>query len=738
MRYSGDTMVRSLPDFQFAFEQLPAPAVLLDCDLVVRGCNAAYEQLVNRSRDEMLGQRFFELFPGSAPEQSKQLRRSFTRALKTGKPHHLPRLHYGLSHPRKKGFKLRAWTASNVPLVSEDRSTWGIMHCPTDITHLSRLTKERRSNGLARPERGDPEKLQALAPDVEGILHAERDRLQKLFQQAPGFICVLRGPHHIFELANDAYYQLVGHREIIGHVLAQVLPEVVSQGFLEKLDRVYRTGIPFIGRALPIELQRTPDGDLEQRYIDLIYQPILDEDGKVSGIFVQGNDVTEAYTLTQQVTYQAAHDSLTGLFNRREFARRTRELDTESPYALLYMDVDHFKVVNDRCGHAAGDQLLLEAAEVLRAHCNEDDLLARLGGDEFALIRRDCDEQSALDLANHLRRAVGDINFVWQKKRYGVTLSVGLICVGNGEHQSFDGALASADAACFLAKEKGRNRVQLSIPSDDEICRQQRDMDNVSRIKDAISEDRLVLFAQRIFDLGADPGALACYEVLTRLQDTDGRLAEPGGFIPAAERFGLIEELDRHIIRKAFGHLQKLHAGCREGTCYFINLSGITLSAPGFPLFVEATLISNPNVDPSRICFEVTETAAVSNIRRTAAAMEQLIGLGFRFALDDFGSGMATFSYLQQLPDQYVKIDGEFVRGIRDQPASPIIVESVVRVAASMNIKTIAEYVESEDLVPLLKSLGVDFAQGYALHRPQPIQPAERSRLKVNGGRGWD
>lgn len=581
--------------------------------------------------------------------------------------------------------------------------------CPTDATNP---VQQRVGN----PEGSE---TAVAAQELRRVLQAERDRLWRLFQQAPGFICILQGPQHVFELANDAYYQLVGHREIIGHVLAEVLPEVVSQGFLEKLDRVYRTGEPFIGRALPIQLQRVAGGELEQRYIDLIYQPISDADQSVTGIFVQGNDVTDAHRLAQEVAYQAAHDALTGLWNRRGFARQTEAIEGPGPHALLYMDVDHFKIVNDRCGHAAGDSLLVEVTNTLKSRCNGEGLLARLGGDEFALVRRDCDPQAAFELAHELRAGVRELDFVWQGKRHSVTLSVGVAAFGATPSVPFEMALGLADAACFLAKEKGRNRVQVAELTDDDVRKQHHDMDSVGRLKDAIAEDRIALYAQRIDKL--NPCRKRTYhEVLARLRDPDGTIVPPIGFIPAAERFGLIGDLDRHIVGKVFAYLAGKR-GAPDTPRLFVNLSAVTLSSPGFRGFMERTMATYPVVRPSDVCFEVTETAAVTNIRRTAAAMADLREKGFEFALDDFGSGMASFSYLKQLPVSFVKIDGEFTKGVGIDSASAAIVGSVAKVARSMNVRTIAESVECSELIPRLRKLGVDYVQGYAIQRPAPL-----------------
>jgi len=581
-----------------------------------------------------------------------------------------------------------------------------------------------RETGPSEPyERVPP--LSSIIPSALPSPHLDRSRLEQLFQQAPGFICVLRGPTHIFELANDAYYQLVGHRQIIGHALAGVLPEVVSQGFLEKLDRVYSTGQPFVGRALPIQLQRLAGGSLEQSYIDLIYQPIFDVERQVTGIFVQGNDVTEAHLLAMEVTYQAAHDSLTGLHNRREFSKRTQCIGGSGPHALLYMDLDHFKIVNDRCGHAAGDKLLLAIAGVFTDCSEQEDVLARVGGDEFALVRRECVPEDAILLANRLRTAVKELSFIWEGKRYGVSLSVGVVCFGEAAKLDFEEALGLADAACFLAKQKGRNRIQFTALSDEEVTLQQREMENATRLKQALIDDRLELFVQTIVPLRPETHCNSSYEVLTRIRDVDGSLIMPGEFIPAAERFGLIEDLDRSVIQKVFTYLQ-LPRTWAEGT-YFVNLSAVTLSAFGFQEFIEELMRKCPGVQPAKICFEVTETAAVADMRRTANAMQRLISQGFRFAVDDFGSGMASFSYLQQLPVQFIKIDGDFVRSILDNVTNAAIVEAVVKVARTMQMATIAEAVENLQLLPELKRMGVDYGQGFALHQPEPWNSQRRT-----------
>lgn len=501
-----------------------------------------------------------------------------------------------------------------------------------------------------------------------------------------------------------------------------MLPEVIVQGYLEKLDRVFSTGQPFIGRALPIQLQTVASGPLQQSYIDLIYQPIRDNNGEVSGIFVQGHDVTEAYQLAQEVSYQASHDALTGVYNRREFAKQSQRVEGQpGPHALLYMDLDHFKIVNDRGGHAAGDALLREIAAILKKQIRRSDILARLGGDEFALILPGCSQEDAAALAQSLRRSIRNIKFFWDGLRYSVTLSVGLVQFGTADSLPFADAFSLADIACFLAKEKGRNRVQTSHPNDLEVTARQSDMDWANRIKDCIQEDRVVLHAQDITALSPAGEDVECREILARLLDKKGNLIYPGAFISAAERFGIIEDLDLHIIRKSFSKLQEMPAEQRARTRYFINVSGITLGTPGFSQYIAGMLEAYIDVYPRNICFEVTETAAISNLDEMACLIGALVKQGFSFALDDFGSGMSSFSYLQKLPVQYLKIDGEFVKGILTQSAGLSIVQAVVNVARAMNIKTVAESVEFAQLLPSLREIGVDYGQGFALHRPEPI-----------------
>jgi PAS domain-containing protein len=272
-------------NFRIFFDTAPSPALILDCDLTIVTCNAAYEKVAHVTRAAMVGRPVFEVFPGSIDRETKILRDSYYRVLNDRKPHHIVHMQYATAVPNNPGLQERHWTVSNMPLLLADGTLFGILHCPADITELTQLRHANQSVRDTALDHDAQESIQRWTRNVQNILHSEKERLRQLFQRAPSFICVLRGPYHVFELANDAYYQLVGHREIINHRVSDVLPEVISQGFLEKLDNVFATGTPFIGRAMLIELQRIAGGELEQRYIDLIYQPVFDGDGSVTGIF---------------------------------------------------------------------------------------------------------------------------------------------------------------------------------------------------------------------------------------------------------------------------------------------------------------------------------------------------------------------------------------------------------------------------------------------------------------------
>jgi diguanylate cyclase (GGDEF)-like protein len=445
---------------------------------------------------------------------------------------------------------------------------------------------------------------------------------------------------------------------------------------------------------------------------------------------VQGHDVTDAHELAVRVSYQAAHDALTGLVNRREFeARLARVFDAmregTREHALIYLDLDQFKVVNDTCGHAAGDELLRQVADVLRGHVQPRHTLARLGGDEFGLLLEDASAAEAQALAETLREAIDNLEYTRGQRTFGCSASLGVVVFG-AEIGGMTDALSAADSACFLAKEKGRNRVQMHWADDHELAERRREMDWVGRLREALAEGRIVLHAQRIGALTPRLDDRERMELLVRLRDVDGSLVPPMAFIPAAERYGVMPAVDRHVICAAFRYLASLPPADRDRLSLSVNLSGRTLSDENLVPFVRGLLEATP-IHRGEICFEVTETAAVHNLAHTARLLHELREMGFRFALDDFGSGMSSFSYLKHLPVDYLKIDGAFIRNVRRDRADAAMVEAIARVAKVMDIRTVAEYVEDAATCELLAGLGVDYAQGYGVHVPEPLDAVRRA-----------
>ncbi len=447
--------------------------------------------------------------------------------------------------------------------------------------------------------------------------------------------------------------------------------------------------------------------------------PIRDREGGLAGVVMVFHDVSDKRALTREMAWQLAHDGLTGLFNRREFEHRLGELIEQagnsgetSQHAMLYLDLDQFKMVNDTCGHLAGDELLRRLAQLMQHHVRSEDVLARLGGDEFGLLLRGCPLDKAREIAEKLRGLVRAFRFQWDGREFEIGVSIGLAPI-HGAGQTLVDVLADADLACYAAKESGRNRIHVRHPDDADLNRRRAELHAASRIRAALAANRFRLLAQEIRPLHGN--GINHYEVLLRLLDEEGQLLTPDRFIPAAERFGLMGEVDRWVVRETFRHLAHM-----PGVQLSINLSGLSLQDEGLAAFVAGEFRSLA-IDPARICFEITETSAISNLGRAQAFMGEMKALGFRFALDDFGAGMSSFSYLKNLPVDYLKIDGAFVRDMIQDPIDRAFVEAINRIGQVMGKETIAEFVENDAILGALDRIGVNFAQGYGIARPVPL-----------------
>lgn len=461
-------------------------------------------------------------------------------------------------------------------------------------------------------------------------------------------------------------------------------------------------------------------GDGSEVFIQAASAPMHDDAGGIAGAVVVLRDVTQERRLQRQLAHQASHDSLTGLANRAAFeallaqalaeARRHGDLGLW----LCYVDLDQFKMINDSCGHQAGDHLLQQVAGELKAAVRDCDTVARMGGDEFAVLLRRCPRDHALDIIDRMRRRLTESRFTWQGQSFVTSGSFGLVPIHAASGSLYD-LMSAADSACYVAKERGRNRIHLADGQDEAIQQYGGEIKWAHETIRALEENRLCLYYQPIRPLKAEGGLHL--EILVRMMDADGQLVPPGVFIPAAERYNLMRDVDRWVLRAT---LERFHDAA-PGTVVAVNLSAQTLCDDEFLGFaLEA--IAQSGIDPRVLCFEITETSAMSNLVRAQEIIRALQAHGCRFALDDFGSGLSSFGYLKNLPINYLKIDGSFVKHILDQPLDRAFVQSMSDLGHLMGIETIAEYVENAEVEQVLREIGVDFAQGYGIAPPRPVE----------------
>ncbi|MCA1925599.1 MAG: EAL domain-containing protein [Thiobacillus sp.] len=429
---------------------------------------------------------------------------------------------------------------------------------------------------------------------------------------------------------------------------------------------------------------------------------------------------------TARLVYQASHDALTGLINRREFEQRLERLLQSAvqmgrEHALCYMDLDQFKVINDSCGHAAGDELLRQLALLLKSNLRERDTLARLGGDEFALLLENCSLDDAVQVADLFRAEVQRFRFKWGDRIFAIGISVGMVAITRDSGTAAN-LLSAADAACYVAKDRGRNQIHVYESCDLDLVRHRGEMQWVARIQRAIEEGRLRLAWQEIRRTDGASGRSRHIELLLRMVGEDGKLILPMAFIPAAERYFVMLSLDTWVIAETLRVCRDQLAAKDARPCLFgVNLSGASLKDPAFRDMLLTRLQAEPAVGP-HLCFEITETAAIGNLTVVNGFIEALRGFGCRFALDDFGSGLSSFNYLKNLSVDYLKIDGAFVRDIVTHPVDRAMVEAVHRIGHLLGLKTVAEYVECDATLALLREMGVDYVQGNGVHAPEDIE----------------
>jgi len=458
--------------------------------------------------------------------------------------------------------------------------------------------------------------------------------------------------------------------------------------------------------------------------VTLVGAPIRSA-GKVTGAVLVLHDMTQERQYIANLSWQATHDALTGLANRREFEYRLEQVlhpmgtQQGGRHALMFLDLDQFKLVNDTCGHAAGDELLRHICALLQSDLREGDTLARLGGDEFGILLENCPAAAAEKIAESLRHTVQSLHFVWKGRPFMTTVSIGLVHLGHTP-TTLETSLRAADMACYMAKEKGRNRVQVYHADDSELSVRFGEMAWVQRLHMALEENRFCLYAQEISPLGHTDGGDGHIEILLRLHDESGRIILPDSFIPAAERYGLMTSLDRWVVENVFKIISRClqeRPGRPMAMCA-INLSGITIGDDDFLGFLREKFHTY-NIPPGMICFEITETSAIANLGSAIRFINELKALGCHFSLDDFCAGMSSFAYLKHLPVDFLKIDGSFVKDMLDDPINRAMVEVINHIGHVMGKRTIAEFVETPHIEQALLEIGVDYAQGYLIERPQ-------------------
>ncbi|MDH5328126.1 MAG: EAL domain-containing protein [Gammaproteobacteria bacterium] len=507
----------------------------------------------------------------------------------------------------------------------------------------------------------------------------------------------------------------------------RAIDEATREPILDQLDYCLIQGLRMPSTDKMVLIRK----DGKEFPIASTMSPIFDRDKRIVGSVVVFSDVSELRRLISEISYQASHDELTGLVNRRELETRlqamiqTAELEN-AKHALCYIDLDRFKVVNDTCGHIAGDELLKQVSSHIQSIIRSIDTAARLGGDEFAVLLQSCPIEVAENIAEKIRKVVKEFVFIWDDQTFEIGASIGVVPI-TSESGGVSKVLTAADSACYIAKGQGRNTVHVHKVEDIEYSQHSGEMRWVREIRRGLQNDSFCLYIQEILPLsGADDGK-SYFEVLTRLTGEFGEIISPKTFIPAAERYNLVLDIDYRVIEKTFAMLSNNERDefSNLGLCS-INLSGQSLGDAGlFDYIVEQA--DKYHITPNLVCFEITETAAIANIIRSRDFMSKMVDLGFHFALDDFGSGLSSFGYLKNLPVDILKIDGAFVKDIATNEIDCAMVEAINRIGKVMGLRTVAEHVENVDTLNKLRSIGIDFAQGFGISKPEPFTKSSQN-----------
>jgi diguanylate cyclase (GGDEF)-like protein/PAS domain S-box-containing protein len=594
------------------------------------------------------------------------------------------------------------------------------------------------SRGKARiDEQGRARRLVGIDLDVterklfEDALFREKESAQ-ITLQSIGDGVITTDSHCRIEYLNPVAEQLTGWR--LEHAQGRVVDEIFRSFHEETCEPLENPLAVAIRRKRAIKSVRPTllirrDGN--ELYIESCASPIRDGERKVSGGVLVFHDVSESRELNRKLSYHASHDILTGLVNRREFeSRLERALKSararEASFALCHIDLDQFKIINDNCGHSAGDALLGQVGALLKSKIRWRDTVARLGGDEFGVLLESCTLEEGIRHAEGLREAIRNYRFVWEERTFRLGASIGVVPLA-ADTQEVPALLSAADSACAAAKENGRNRIYSFQENDIDLMRRRREMQWAARINNALEDNRFEIFRQAIQPLQRPETGLH-YELLLRMRDEAGKIVTPDQFITAAERYGLTPNIDRWMVEHALRWLVSEADEREKLAMCSINLSGQSLGDDKFLPFV-IDHFHRSGIDATKICFEITETAAIASFSQANRFIHALKELGCRFALDDFGTGLSSFGYLKHFPVDYLKIDGSFVKEILHDPIDREMVRSINEIGHLTGKQTIAEFAENVEIIEMLRSLGVDYAQGYGIAQPQRV-------MRISGASG--